>query len=116
MRLSGCSHGLKAEIHVEGRTPGPAGIAPMVSLKEGIPEPVGYEGSHHVAVYLAAIGAMVDAASRGVDHLIMTSPSEHLVKQVNGDWRPDKMSDLFQVVDILRKQFKKVEAAIAPRT
>lgn len=104
-------------IHVEGRTPGPKGKADMVPMSGGAPKPVGYPGSHHEAVYLAAIMEMADAQQRGIEHVVMTSPSEHLVEQMNGRWEVGpELRSFHEVASIIAARFADITWNLAPRT
>lgn len=104
-------------VHVEGRTPGPFGVAPMVTLENGTPEPPTYVGSHHEAVYLAAIVAMSDALIAGVADIHFTSPSEHLVNQMNGTWEVGPgLEPYHRLAQHIVPRFASVTWAVAPRT
>lgn len=59
-------------VHVEGRTPGCSGKGPMVTMVGALPSATTYVGSHHEAVYLAAITAMSDALRAGHANLAIT--------------------------------------------
>lgn len=74
-------------VHVEGRTPGPRGMAPMVTVQDGAESDIVEVGSHHEAVYIAAIIALAEALRNGEEGLVVTSPSDHLVEQMNKRWK-----------------------------
>lgn len=104
-------------VHVEGRTPGCSGKAPMVTMVCALPSATTYLGSHHEAVYLAAITAMSDALRAGHANLAITPPSEHLVEQMNGNWEVgDELRSFHDVAVILTRHFASVTWSIAPRT
>lgn len=104
-------------LHVEGRTPGPLGKAPMVTLENGKSASLQYDGSHHEAVYLAAIGALVDAALKKQKNLVITSPSEHLIYQMKGTWKVGpELEKLHSILKLMASLFKKVDWDIADRT
>lgn len=106
------------KLHVEGRTPGPRGKAPMVTLEGGKSSKLQLDGSHHEAVYLAAIGALAKAALNNKKHLIVTSPSEHLIYQMQGTWEVGPELETFHSILTLMASslFLKVDWDIADRT
>lgn len=104
-------------IHVEGRTPGSFGKAPMITLVNGVPSPSSYVGSHHEAVYLSAIVEMADALALGHDRLAVTSPSELLVHQMDGTWEVgDELRAFHALAHMLAERFKSISWSVAPQT
>ena len=108
---------LHQTVHVEGRTPGSPGLAPMVTVANGVPSPPIISGSHHEAVYLAAIEEMARMLQQGVTHLVVTSPSEHLVEQMRRKWKVGpELDPLHRLAVLLEGMFTKVDWDLAPRT
>lgn len=104
-------------IHVEGRTPGNPGMATIVTVIDGTARTQPFTGSHHEAVYLAAISAMADALMAGVTDVDMTSPSEHLVGQMRATWGVGpELEDLNRALTLVAARFFSVSWSIAPRT
>jgi ribonuclease HI len=104
-------------VHVEGRTPGPLGLAPMVVLENGSAEPPICVGSHHIAVYLSAIVTMAEALRSGITTIAITTPSNHLIEQVAGRWEVcNTLRPYRDFVRVLEKGFSSVTWAVAPRS
>lgn len=98
------------KLHVEGRTPGPKGKSLMLTLKNGKSTALQSDGSHHEAVYLAAIRALVDAALKNKTNLLVTSPSEHLIYQMQGTWKVGpELDKLHNILTLMASLFVKVE-------
>lgn len=105
-------------VHVEGRTPGPRGKAPMVTVEDGAESETDYEGSHHEAVYLSAVIALAEALRNGERGLRVTSPSDHLIGQMNGDWEVgEELHPYHELLKLLEGLFSEgVKWEKAPRT
>lgn len=104
-------------VHVEGRTPGPRGKAPMVTLENGELAKLDFEGSHHEAVYLAAIAVLVEAALAQETTVLVTLPFEHLIRQMQRDWDVGpKLQKVHDILTLVASLFENVAWDIAARS
>jgi ribonuclease HI len=111
------------KVNIDGAArgnPGPAAYA-FVLARDGAPpvEEKGCLGSttNNVAEYTALVRALEKAAQLGASRLLISSDSELLVKQMNGEYRVknENLKSLFEEAKALVRKFAEVTIRHVPR-